>query len=154
MGIGPDGCLRASLLQGREHAPVEVEPVWISVDLECHVALGGPAHHGIHVERVGIAREQQSPRRMPENGEPWVVQRAQDAGRHLGPVHVEAAVHGADDEVESLQHFRRVVECAVLENVRFHALEHANALDTRVDRVYLEPLPFEVIGAQAPRIRG
>ena len=64
------------------------------------------------------------------------------------PIHVEAAVHRADDEVESLQHLRRVVECAVLEDVRFHPLEHADPIETRIDRVYLGPLALEVIGAQ------
>ena len=48
---------------------------------------------------------------------------------------------------------RRVVERAVLEDIRLDALEDANAVEPRVDRVDLGPLALEVIGAQPAGVR-
>ena len=53
----------------RTEPPVEVEPVRVGVDLEGHAGGRRLLDHGVEVEAVGIAREQQPAGRVPDDRE-------------------------------------------------------------------------------------
>jgi hypothetical protein len=48
-------------------APIEVQPVWRSVQFNRNAALGTPLDYSRHVDRISLAREQESSRRVSED---------------------------------------------------------------------------------------
>ena len=67
--------------------PIEVEPVRIGVELDASTYLACLLKHRVEVERVRVAREQETARRMGKYGKPRIVERAQHTLRHRRAVH-------------------------------------------------------------------
>ena len=140
MCIRPDLDRDAELPGAREEAPVEIQPLRVRVELHGHAERACLLQHGIHVDGVRITRQQETPRRVAEDGEMRVVERAEDALGHPGLVHGEPGMYRPDDEIEAGEQVFVVIERAVGKDVRLDALEDAEVGRDHVQRVDLRVL--------------
>ena len=76
MRVGPNGDGRAECLGAPENAPVEVEPLRIRVQLDGNAERDGLFQDDIDVDRLGVTGQQQPARRVSEDREMRIVERA------------------------------------------------------------------------------
>src|SRR5882757_10259936 len=94
MGIRRNRELDAGFLRCVRMDVVQIEPVWLGVDLEMAAKLAGGSGDALHVDVKGLALTNQPPRRMTENGDVTVLNGADDAIRLGLARQVEMRVHG------------------------------------------------------------
>jgi len=87
MRVGADRDRHAESFCGLEMAPVEVESMWIGVELDGHAEGGRLLEHRLDIDGVWLARQEQSSGGMCEDRQVWVVERAKHAAGHRRPVH-------------------------------------------------------------------
>src|SRR4051812_41482814 len=107
----------AQLLGLTAIAPIEVQPMRISVEFYSHADLCCFLKYGFDVYRVWLAGQQQSPRRMRQNGEVRIIHRRENAVGHRVAFHAEARVDRTDDVIELVENVCIVVEASISENV-------------------------------------
>src|SRR5215210_621188 len=90
VGVGPDLDSHTKLPRLTAIPPVEVEPMWIGVELYGNAERQGFLEDCLDVDGVRFSREQQSTRRMREDGEMRVVERGQHTLRHRVSIHAES----------------------------------------------------------------
>jgi hypothetical protein len=129
-------------------APVEVEPVRVGVQLDGDPVGRRLFEHGVEVDRVRLARQQQAARGVGENREVRIVESTQRAAGHRLAVHGKARVNGADDEVEVVQQLVAVVDLSVGENVGLDALKDSEILHGRIELVDLVVLGANLVVGQ------
>src|SRR6266566_3037859 len=137
MRVGPDLDGDAELFRLAAVPPVEVQAVWIGVELYGDSHLNGFLQHRFHVDRVRLAREQQSTRRMRQDGEVWIVERSQYAFRHRVTIHTEPRMNRSDHVVAALENPGVVIQSPIGQNIGFDSLEDAEFLHLSVETVDL-----------------
>ena len=152
MRIGADLERAAERLRELTVSPIEIEPMRIGIDLQRHLFRRCLRDHRRQIDRVGLAAEQQPPRRVSEDRYVRIVERVQHARRHRLPIHREARVHRRDHVIESIEQLGIIVYCAVRENVRLDALEHEHAGIARIQAIYLFVLRAHCVGLESARI--
>ena len=104
---------------------VEVEPVRVRVDFDHRARLGRRGDHGVEVDRVAVAGQQEPARRVAEHRHPRVSHRPDDPRGHLGTRQAERRMDARDDIVEPGEHVVGIVERPVGEDVALGPLEQA-----------------------------
>ncbi len=126
----------------------------VRVDLHRYPARGRLLEHGIEIDAVRLAREQEPPRGMPDDSEIGVVHRGQQARGHFPGVEIEPGVDRRDHKVELTEHGLVVVDPTVGQDVGLDALEHPEAGQARVHRVDLVRLTGQIVRLEPAGIGG
>src|SRR5205085_10291231 len=139
MRVGTESDHRAATLGFNQMAPIEIEPMGIGVELHRDAQSRRLFDHGVNVDRVWLAREQEATGRVCEDGEKRIIEGAEHALSHRRAIHAKARVDGPDYGIETSEQLLVVVETPVGENVRLDALEHAK---TAIRQLFVEMIDF------------
>ena len=153
MRIGADLDHHAKCRRARNEAPVEIEALGICVELHGHAECPRFLEHGVHIDRIWVALEQQPTGWMAEDREVRIIQGAEHAPGHFGFIHVEPGMYRPDDKIEVAEQLGVVVECAVGQDVGFNAFEDAEVARRRVQRVDLPVLLVHALARESARVK-
>lgn len=106
-----------------EDAPIEVESMWIGVDLDDDVVCDGGVDDFIDIEGVGFAAEKQASGDMADHGCRRVLDGFDDAFSHGFFGEVKLAVDRSDNKVELVEDVLWVVEATICQDIGFDAFE-------------------------------
>src|SRR5437773_993863 len=110
MRVRANGHHHAKVLCPAEVPPIEIETLWVGVELHGHAGCARLLEYGREIERVWLAAEQEPAGGVREDCEPWVVEGAQDALGHLRAVHRESRMDRPNDEIEFVQQLVAIVD--------------------------------------------
>ena len=100
-------------------APVEIEPMRIGVELNGDPEVCRFLQNRLHIDRVRLARQEQSTGWMREDRKMGIVQRGQHPFRHRISIHAESRMDRPDHVVEAVEYLSGVVEGSARRSVRF-----------------------------------
>src|SRR5437763_621956 len=127
MGVGAESHRGTATLGLDELPPIEIESTGIGVELHGGMDSSRLLDHGVYVDRVRLAGEQESTGRVRENSQKGIIEGAKHALGHRRAAHAESRVDRSDDEIEAREELVVVVEAAVGENVGLDAFENMEA---------------------------
>jgi hypothetical protein len=100
MGVGVDRAENSEIAGFVPPAPIEVEPPWISVELDPSACGGGGSEDFRDVEGVGFSFEEEAAGGVAEAGDVFVLHGANDAIGHFVFIGSESRMDGGNDVVE------------------------------------------------------
>ncbi len=107
--------------------PVHVEAEWTRIEFDPGAGRGARVDHGLLVDFVRLAFEQQAPSQMAEHVDEWIFRGANKAFRRFGFVLREALVNARDDNLELGEQIVLKIQLAFAQDIHFRAGEKAAA---------------------------
>jgi hypothetical protein len=108
-------------------APIKVQSIGIAINLNGNAVLGARHEIGVHVCIIARPAQELPSGWMAEDCCEGIGNGGYDSLRLLSSVQLEAGVHAGDNEVEALQHLRRIIERSIGKDVGLDAFENAKA---------------------------
>ena len=102
MGVGVDAHHAAEVERALMPAPIQIEPPRIGVDLDGDAVLGTGGENFFHIDLVAGPAQELTPRHVAKDSGVRIGDRADDSSGLFFAVHLEAAVHARDHEIEAV----------------------------------------------------
>ncbi len=146
VGVAADDDGDAVALGGGASHVVQIEAGRVSVDLHELSVAGGGGKNGFEVDGVRFAAADEAARGMGDDGDVWILERAEDAIGDLFARLLLAVVDAGDDPVGLGQHVVGQVHAAFFEDVALDAFEDREVVEFAVELVDFFPLGAEALG--------
>src|SRR2546423_8805883 len=128
MRIGINDALHAFLFRFRPPAPIQIKPLRRCVEFNPSPSRRRGVEHGRDVDRIWLAFQQKTSRRMRENRDKRIMHRPDYALRHLSLGQIENGMDRCDDEIELGKNLVIEIEFPAAENVALDAGEQSKAI--------------------------
>ena len=134
--------------------PVDVQPAGMRIQLYHHVVGGTGVDDRFMIYRVAVAAQEQAAGHMPQDGGIGIFDGFQQAGHCFFLRHLQVGVHGSDHQVKFGQYLIGVVQCAIVEDIGFYALENAEWRQLFIEGVDLFMLCQHSFNGKAVSVKG
>src|SRR6266550_8742984 len=124
----------------------------VRIELDYRASVSGFFQHCFDIDRIRLARQQQSSGWMSEYRETRIVHRLEHAFGHRNTVHAEPRMHRADDVVEAVEHFILVIDVTVGKDVSLNSFQYPEVGHFGVQLVNLFLLSDQRVTLQSPSV--